>query len=67
MLHDPHETQSTFPEALRADGCICSTYTSLSHGWATGPTAALTEYVLGLAAGLARAARPGASSRTRRT
>jgi hypothetical protein len=49
MLHDPLGTQSTFPEALRDNGCICSTYTSMSHGWATGPTAALTEYVLGLA------------------
>ena len=48
MLNDPLGTASTFPEALRADGCVCSTYTSLSHGWATGPTAALTEYVLGL-------------------
>jgi hypothetical protein len=48
MLHDPLGTQSTFPEALRANGCVCSTYTSMSHGWATGPTAALTEYVLGV-------------------
>ena len=48
MLHDPLGTQSTFPEALRDNGCICSTYTSMSHGWATGPTGALTEYVLGL-------------------
>ena len=49
MLNDPLGTRSTFPEALRADGCICSTYTSMSHGWATGPTPALSHYVLGLA------------------
>src|SRR3954447_14948480 len=49
MLHDPLGTKSTFPEALRADGCVCSTYTSMSHGWAAGPTSALTEYVLGVA------------------
>ena len=59
MLHDPLGTQSTFPEALRADGCICSTYTSMSHGWATGPTAALSEYVLGL-----RPATPGGATWT---
>ena len=49
MLNDPLGTKCTFPEALRADGCVCSTYTSMSHGWAAGPTSALTEYVLGVA------------------
>ena len=49
MLNDPLGTRSTWPEALRAEGCICSTYTSLSHGWAAGPTPALSHYVLGLA------------------
>ena len=49
MLNDPLGTKSTFPEALRADGCVCSTYTSMAHGWAAGPTSALTEYVLGVA------------------
>ena len=37
MLNDPLGTKSTFPEALRADGCVCSTYTSMAHGWAAGP------------------------------
>ena len=66
MLNDPLGTASTFPEALRADGCVCSTYTSMSHGWATGPTSALTEYVLGVRRARP-AARPGASSRIPRT
>ena len=39
---------------------------SLAHGWATGPTSALTLYVLG-AAPAAPGARPGTSSRTPRT
>jgi hypothetical protein len=33
---------------MRDNGCICSNYVSLAHGWATGPTSALTDYVLGL-------------------
>lgn len=32
----------------RDNGCICSNYVSMAHGWATGPTPALTNYVLGL-------------------
>jgi len=48
MLDDPLGTKSTFWESSRPDGCICSTYVSLAHAWATGPTTALTSYVLGL-------------------
>ncbi|GAA4495836.1 alpha-L-rhamnosidase C-terminal domain-containing protein [Actinoallomurus oryzae] len=51
MLSNPHGTQSTFWEAYRAgETCLfCSRYTSLAHGWATGPTPALSFYVLGVA------------------
>ncbi|MGI8332410.1 hypothetical protein ACRYCC_20765 [Actinomadura scrupuli] len=50
MLNDPAGTKSTFWESYRAaESCVfCSTYVSLAHGWATGPTSALTFYVLGL-------------------
>ncbi|MFC9614589.1 trehalase family glycosidase [Streptomyces sp. NPDC056938] len=48
MLDDPLGTRSTFWESSRPDGCICSTYVSLAHAWATGPTTALTFSVLGL-------------------
>lgn len=41
-------THSTFWESMRDNGCICSNYVSLAHGWSTGPTSALTDYVLGL-------------------
>jgi hypothetical protein len=50
MLDNPAGTGSTFWESYRAaEDCVfCSTYVSLAHGWATGPTSALTFYVLGL-------------------
>jgi hypothetical protein len=51
MLDNPHGTGSTFWESYRAgDTCVfCSSYVSLAHGWATGPTPALTFSVLGIA------------------
>ncbi|MCO5997274.1 alpha-L-rhamnosidase-related protein [Actinoallomurus rhizosphaericola] len=51
MLNNPEGTQSTFWESYRAgDTCLfCSNYVSLAHGWATGPTPALSSYVLGVA------------------
>jgi hypothetical protein len=53
MLNAPIGTASTFWEGFKDDGSFAyeSTgpgYTSLAHGWATGPTSALTFYVLGL-------------------
>ncbi|MFD0684809.1 alpha-L-rhamnosidase-related protein [Actinomadura fibrosa] len=51
MLNHPQGTGSTFWESFRnpSDGCVfCSTYVSLAHAWATGPTPALTFSVLGL-------------------
>ncbi|RAY16681.1 alpha-L-rhamnosidase [Actinomadura craniellae] len=51
MLDHPNGTRSTFWESFRnpGDGCVfCSSYVSLAHAWATGPTPALTFYVLGL-------------------
>ncbi|MFI0352772.1 alpha-L-rhamnosidase C-terminal domain-containing protein [Actinomadura sp. 9N407] len=51
MLNHPQGTKSTFWESFRNpdDGCVfCSSYVSLAHAWATGPTPALTFYVLGL-------------------
>ncbi len=51
MLDSPTGTGSTFWEGLRSDGSFDygGTYMSLAHGWATGPTSALTFYLLGLA------------------
>jgi hypothetical protein len=50
MLTSPIGTNSTFWEGYRYDGTFDygSTYMSAAHGWATGPTSALTFYVLGL-------------------
>ncbi|GAA2073741.1 hypothetical protein GCM10009780_07120 [Actinomadura alba] len=51
MLDHPQGTKSTFWESFRnqGDGCVfCSSYVSLAHAWATGPTPALTFGVLGL-------------------
>ncbi|GAA2459152.1 alpha-L-rhamnosidase C-terminal domain-containing protein [Actinomadura vinacea] len=51
MLDHPQGTKSTLWESFRnpEDGCVfCSSYVSLAHAWATGPTPALTFYVLGL-------------------
>lgn len=47
MLTAPQGTNSTFWERLNPDGSFDS-FTSLAHGWSTGPTSALTFYVLGL-------------------
>lgn len=53
MLNAPIGTASTFWEGFNDDGSFAYEttgpgYTSLAHGWATGPTSALTFYVLGL-------------------
>ncbi len=50
MLNSPLGTKSTFWEGYKADGTFDygGAYMSLSHGWATGPTSALTFDVLGL-------------------
>lgn len=58
MLSAPTGTQSTFWESFTTDGTFDSngngpapsaSFTSLAHGWGTGPTSALTFYVLGVA------------------
>lgn len=51
MLNSPIGTNSTFWEGYLADGSFDygGSYMSLAHGWATGPTSALTYYVLGIA------------------
>jgi len=51
MLNAPQGTGSTIWEGLNSDGSFAyqDSYQSLSHGWGTGPTSALTFYVLGLA------------------
>jgi hypothetical protein len=50
MLNGPAGHGSTFWEGFRSDGSFDygGTYMSLAHGWATGPTSALTFSVLGL-------------------
>ncbi|MFF7197346.1 trehalase family glycosidase [Streptomyces sp. NPDC008079] len=50
MLGSPTGTGSTFWEGFRSDGSFDygGTYMSLAHGWGTGPTSALTFYLLGL-------------------
>ncbi|KAI1777053.1 glycoside hydrolase family 78 protein [Hypoxylon cercidicola] len=57
-LHNENGTQSTMIEGYLVDGSFGYrhdagyeedySYTSHSHGWATGPVTALTEYVVGL-------------------
>jgi hypothetical protein len=55
MLNSPLGTKSTFWEGYHPNGdpagyyggTFPASYTSLAHGWATAPTAALTEYLLG--------------------
>ena len=42
------DSQSTIWEYLNSDGSVGSG-TSMAHGWSTGPTSALSEYVLGIA------------------
>jgi hypothetical protein len=50
MLNASIGTGSTFWEGYTASGAFGygSSYTSLAHGWSTGPTSALTQYVLGI-------------------
>jgi hypothetical protein len=50
MLNSPLGTASTFWEGFKADGSFdyLGNYMSHAHGWATGPTSALTNFVLGL-------------------
>jgi hypothetical protein len=50
MLSSPLGTGSTFWEGYLANGQLGygGTYMSASHGWSTGPTSALTFYVLGI-------------------
>jgi Bacterial alpha-L-rhamnosidase 6 hairpin glycosidase domain len=50
MLDSPLGTGSTFWEGYLADGQFGygGAYMSTAHGWATGPTSALTFYVLGI-------------------
>ncbi|KAH7350613.1 putative alpha-L-rhamnosidase B [Rhexocercosporidium sp. MPI-PUGE-AT-0058] len=57
-LNNPYGTESTFIEGYLEDGSFGYrafsgyekdySYTSHAHGWSTGPTHALTNYVLGL-------------------
>lgn len=55
MLNDPRGTNSTMWEAMQSNGdfrqfgSLPESYVSLAHGWSTGPTSALTNYVLGIA------------------
>ncbi|MFL6100496.1 MAG: hypothetical protein ACJ71T_11135 [Actinomycetales bacterium] len=50
MLNSPNGTKSTFWEGFKTDGSFDygGSYMSASHGWATGPTSALTFNVVGL-------------------
>ena len=50
MLSSPNGTGSTFWEGYLQDGTFDydPSFMSLSHGWATGPTSALTNYVAGI-------------------
>jgi Bacterial alpha-L-rhamnosidase 6 hairpin glycosidase domain len=51
MLQSPIGTNSTFWEGMSNTGTLSAyngSYTSLAHGWSTGPTGALTSYVLGI-------------------
>jgi hypothetical protein len=51
MLDSPIGTKSTFWEGINADGSLAysPSFMSLSHGWSSGPTSALTFNVLGTA------------------
>lgn len=57
MIDDPKGTGSTMWEGYTSGGALAynssatsdGSYTSLAHGWSTGPTSALTNYVLGVA------------------
>jgi hypothetical protein len=50
MLSSPNGTASTFWEGYLVDGTFdyYPSFMSLAHGWATGPTPALTNYVAGI-------------------
>ncbi|MBN3854068.1 hypothetical protein G3N59_11820 [Paraburkholderia sp. Ac-20340] len=48
MIADGDHYTGTVWEALGTDGAPVSAQTSLAHGWASGPTAALSRYVLGV-------------------
>lgn len=51
MLTSNIGTHSTFWEGMDSSGNVSpngGSFTSLSHGWSTGPTGALTQYVLGV-------------------
>lgn len=50
MLNSPNGTGSTFWESFNFDGSpyYRDSYMSAAHGWSTGPTNALTFFVLGL-------------------
>jgi hypothetical protein len=50
MLSSPNGTGSTFWEGYLKDGSFDydPPFMSLAHGWATGPTSALTNYVAGI-------------------
>lgn len=50
MLNAPYGTASTFWEGYKTDGSsdYSGSYISAAHGWSTGPTSALTFYVLGI-------------------
>jgi hypothetical protein len=50
MLSSPVGNGSTFWEGMSKDGGLIYSgpYGSLAHGWATGPTSALTNFVLGI-------------------
>jgi hypothetical protein len=50
MLASPAGTGSSFWEGYLQDGTFDygGSYMSLAHGWATGPTAALTQYIGGV-------------------
>jgi Bacterial alpha-L-rhamnosidase 6 hairpin glycosidase domain len=50
MLSSPNGTASTFWEGYLQDGTFDydPPFMSLAHGWATGPTSALTNYVAGI-------------------
>lgn len=47
--YDPRWTKRNFHSALQADG-LAGYYVSLAHGWSSGPTAWLSEQLLGVRA-----------------
>ena len=57
MLTDKNGPQSTFWEGFESGGGLAyqGSFTSSAHGWGTGPTSALSFYVLGLAPDTANA------------